>query len=161
MAAPGVKPAADNQPKKPLVEPGTRVEHYEIIRAIGRGGMGEVHLARDVRLGRLVAVKLLYPSSRESAKLLLVEARATAKCTHENIVVIHDMNEFHGMPYLVLEYLEGKSLNKLHGESRLPLVRIVEVMISVARALEHAHNAGIVHRDLKPDNIFVTNTGVV
>ncbi len=161
MAAPGAKPAAANQPPKPLVDPGTRVEHYEIIRAIGRGGMGEVYLARDVRLGRLVALKLLYPSSREAAKLVLVEARATAKCTHENIVVIHDMNEFRGMPYLVLEYLEGKSLNKLHGESPLPLVRIVEVMISVVRALEHAHKAGIVHRDLKPDNIFITTTGIV
>jgi serine/threonine protein kinase len=158
MAAPA-QPA--RQPRKPLVEPGTRVEHYEIIRPLGRGGMGEVHLARDVRLGRLVALKFLLPSSPEVAKSVLVEARATAKCTHENIVVIHDMNEHLGMPYLVLEYLEGKSLNRLHGESPLPLVRIVEVMIAVARALDHAHRAGIVHRDLKPDNIFITTAGVV
>jgi len=144
-----------------VVEPGTRVEHYEIIRALGSGGMGEVHLARDVRLGRLVALKFLYPQSQAAATLVLVEARATAKCTHENIVVIHDMNEHAGMPYLVLEYLEGKSLAKLHGERPLPLVRIVEVMIAVVRALDHAHNAGIVHRDLKPDNIFVTSTGIV
>jgi eukaryotic-like serine/threonine-protein kinase len=159
MAAPA-QPAG-KKPRKLLVEPGTRVEHYEIIRALGRGGMGEVHLARDVRLGRLVALKFLMPSSPEVGKMLLVEARATAKCTHENIVVIHDINEHLGMPYLVLEYLEGKSLNRLHGESPLPLVRIVEVMIAVARALDHAHRAGIVHRDLKPDNIFVTASGVV
>jgi eukaryotic-like serine/threonine-protein kinase len=158
MAAPA-KPAKPQ--RKPLVEAGTRVEHYEIIRPLGRGGMGEVHLARDVRLGRLVALKFLFPSSPEAAKSVLVEARATAKCTHENIVVIHDMNEYRGMPYLVLEYLEGKSLNRLHAESPLPLVRIVEVMIAVARALDHAHRAGIVHRDLKPDNIFVTATGLV
>jgi serine/threonine protein kinase len=157
----GARPAAAKQPKPTLVEPGTRVDHYEIIRAIGRGGMGEVHLARDVRLGRLVALKFLIPSSPEIARTLLVEARATAKCKHENIVVIHDMNEYRGMPYLVLEYLEGKSLNKLHGETPLPLIRIIEVMIAVARALEHAHRAGIVHRDLKPDNIFVTSTGDV
>ncbi len=161
MAA-GAKPAAAKPPKKPpLVEPGTRVEHYEIIRALGRGGMGEVHLARDVRLGRLVALKFLIPSSPEVARMLLVEARATAKCKHENIVVIHDMNEYRGMPYLVLEYLEGKSLNRLHTESRLPVIRMIEVMIAVARALDHAHRAGIVHRDLKPDNIFVTTTGAV
>ncbi|MBC7978493.1 MAG: serine/threonine protein kinase, partial [Myxococcales bacterium] len=154
-------PAAARPAKKPLIEPGTSVEHYEIIRALGSGGMGEVHLARDLRLGRLVALKFLYPSSREVATLLLVEARATAKCTHENIVVIHDMNEHHGLPYMVLEYLEGKSLNKLHRERPLPALRIIEVMSSVARALDHAHRAGIVHRDLKPDNIFVTATGIV
>jgi serine/threonine protein kinase len=161
MAVPGAKPAAAKPAKKPLVEPGTRVEHYEVIRAIGRGGMGEVHLARDLRLGRLVALKFLLPSSPEIAKGLLVEARATAKCTHENIVVIHDMDEYRGMPYLVLEYLEGKSLNRLHGESPLPLVRVIEVMVAVVRALDHAHRAGIVHRDLKPDNIFITATGSV
>jgi len=164
MALSGAKPRDDKAakpPKQSLIEPGTRVAHYEIIRPIGSGGMGEVHLARDVRLGRLVALKFLYPSSREAATLVLVEARATAKCTHENIVVIHDMDEHAGMPYLVLEYLEGKTLTKLHGESQLPLVRIVEVMLSVVRALDHAHNAGIVHRDLKPDNIFITSTGIV
>ena len=157
----GAKSAAAKQPSAPLVEPGTRVDHYEIIRAIGRGGMGEVHLARDVRLGRLVALKFIILSSPEVAKSLLIEARATAKCKHENIVVIHDMNEYLGMPYLVLEYLEGKSLNKLHGETPLSLVRIIEVMIAVVRALDHAHRAGIVHRDLKPDNIFVTTAGDV
>jgi serine/threonine protein kinase len=161
MMAVGAKPAAAKPAKKPLVEPGTRVEHYEIIRALGRGGMGEVHLARDVRLGRLVALKFLIPSSPEVARMLLVEARATAKCKHENIVVIHDMNEYRGMPYLVLEYLEGKSLNRLHADSRLPVIRLIEVMIAVVRALDHAHRAGIVHRDLKPDNIFVTTTGDV
>jgi hypothetical protein len=143
------------------IAPGTRVEHYEIIRELGSGGMGEVHLARDVRLGRLVALKFFYPSSREAATLLLVEARATAKCTHENIIVIHDINEHHGIPYLVLEYLEGDPLSKLDQAGRLPLVRTIDVMSSVARALDHAHNAGIVHRDLKPENIFVTATGVV
>ena len=154
-------PAAVTPTEPSLIQPGTRVQHYEVIRELGSGGMGEVHLARDVRLGRLVALKFFYPSSREIATLLLVEARATAKCTHENIVVIHDINEHHGLPYLVLEYLEGKSLSGLHKDGGLPLVRIVEVMSSVARALDHAHNAGIVHRDLKPENIFVTANGVV
>ena len=94
----GAKPAAAKEPKKPLVEPGTRVEHYELIRTLGRGGMGEVHLARDVRLGRLVALKFLIPSSAEVARMLNVEARATAKSKHENLVVLHDLNEYRGMP---------------------------------------------------------------
>ncbi len=159
MAA-GAKPVAA-QPGKPLIEPGTRVAHYEVIRELGRGGMGEVHLARDVRLGRLVALKFLMPSSRDVTRLLLVEARATAKCTHENIVVIHDIDEHLGMPYLVLEHLKGTTLKRLHGDNPLPLVRSIEVMISVVRALDHAHRAGIVHRDLKPDNIFITTSGGV
>ncbi|HKE15978.1 MAG TPA: protein kinase [Kofleriaceae bacterium] len=161
MVAPGVNAAVANEQRKSAIEPGTRVAHYEIIRAIGRGGMGEVHIARDVRLGRLVALKFLFPSSRDVSKLLLLEARATAKCTHENIVVIHDINEYLEMPYLVLEYLEGKSLKKLHAESPLPPLRSIEVMISVVRALDHAHRAGIIHRDLKPDNVFITSSGGV
>jgi serine/threonine protein kinase len=147
--------------KRQLLGPGVRVHHYEIIRPIGSGGMGEVFLARDIKLGRLVALKFLYPSSAEIASRLLLEARATAKCRHENIVVIHDMNEFEGMPYLVLEYLEGRSLRKLHHEGELQLWRAIEILASVVRALDHAHANGIIHRDLKPDNIFVTITGAV
>src|SRR5512134_4162831 len=96
---------AERESNKQLRGPSVHVHHYEIIRPIGSGGMGEVFLARDVKLGRLVALKFLYPTNAEVASRLLVEARATAKCKHENIVVIHDMNEFEGMPYLVLEYL--------------------------------------------------------
>jgi eukaryotic-like serine/threonine-protein kinase len=161
MAVSSQHSARARPPSEPRFEPGARIDHYEVIRPLGRGGIGEVHVARDLRLGRLVAIKVLIPSDRDMTKLLLVEARATAKCTHENIVVIHDMNEHQGMPYLVLEYLEGKTLRQLNGEGRLPLVRIVEMMISVVRALDHAHRAGIVHRDLKPDNIFITDAGVV
>ncbi|MFN0245634.1 MAG: protein kinase domain-containing protein [Kofleriaceae bacterium] len=144
-----------------LLSPGTLVDHYEIIRPIGAGGMGQVFLARDVKLGRLVALKVLFPTNREVATRMLIEARATAKCTHENIVVIHDMNEHQGMPYLVLEYMEGAPLRMFTGEERLPLIRVVEVMVAVSRALEHAHAAGIIHRDLKPDNVFLTSSGVV
>ena len=147
--------------KPNLLVPGTFVDHYEIIRPLGAGGMGQVFLARDVKLGRLVALKVLFPTSREVATRMLIEARATAKCTHENIVVIHDMNEYQGMPYLVLEYMEGASLRTYEGDDKLPLLRLVEVMVSVTRALEHAHAAGIIHRDLKPDNVFLTTNGVV
>src|SRR5688572_21971796 len=153
--------ADDPTSNRHLLGPGVVVEHYEIIRPIGSGGMGEVFLARDTKLGRLVALKFLYPTSREVANRVLLEARATAKCRHENIVVIHDMNEFEGMPYLVLEYLEGKSLRKLSHDGGLQLWRAVEILAAVVRALDHAHANGIVHRDLKPDNIYVTNTGAV
>src|SRR5687767_15953476 len=88
--------ADDPTSNRHLLGPGVVVEHYEIIRPIGSGGMGEVFLARDTKLGRLVALKFLYPTSREIASRVLLEARATAKCRHENIVVIHDMNEFEG-----------------------------------------------------------------
>jgi serine/threonine protein kinase len=153
--------ADDPTSNRHLLGPGVVVEHYEIIRPIGSGGMGEVFLARDTKLGRLVALKFLYPTSREVANRVLLEARATAKCRHENIVVIHDMNEFEGMPYLVLEYLEGKSLRKLSHDGGLQLWRAVEILAAVVRALDHAHANGIIHRDLKPDNIYVTNTGQV
>ena len=142
-----------------LVEGGV-VDHYEIIRSIGSGGMGQVFLARDLKLGRLVALKVLHPTQSSEAARILVEARATAKCRHENIVVIHDLNELDGMPYLVLEYLEGKSLRKLFKEGALPQPRAIELFCGVLRGLENAHAAGIIHRDLKPDNVFVTSAGV-
>ncbi len=159
MAAPRTATTQVVRPDSLL--PGTLVDQYELIRSIGSGGMGEVFLARDTKLGRLVAVKVLHPSDPAAGQRILLEARATAKCTHENIVVIHDMNEFQGRPYLVLEYLEGMSLRKVSASGPLQLWRMLEIMASVLRALEHAHAMGIVHRDLKPDNIFVTQTGVV
>ena len=92
--------------------PGARIGQYEIIRLLGRGGMGEVHLARDLRLGRLVAVKLLTTQQPNLGERFLSEARATARCHHENIVVIHEVGEHGGQPYMVLEYLEGQTLRQ-------------------------------------------------
>src|SRR5262245_30398577 len=86
---------------------GSAVKHYEIIRELGQGGMGAVFLARDTRLGRLVAIKVLLSHGGQGAGRFLVEARATARCVHENIVVIHEVDEIDGAPYMVLEYLEG------------------------------------------------------
>ncbi|HEX4421345.1 MAG TPA: protein kinase [Kofleriaceae bacterium] len=161
MTQPSARAPVREEAPRAKIEPGTQVGHYEVIRLLGMGGMGEVHLARDVRLGRLVALKFIYSTSLEATRLVLIEARATAKCTHENIVVIHDIAEHHGLPYLVLEYLEGSSLGKLARQGRLQLARLISIMTAVVRALDHAHAAGIVHRDLKPDNIFVTSSGVV
>jgi serine/threonine protein kinase len=97
---------------------GSVLQHYEVIRPLGRGGMGEVFLARDTRLGRLVAIKLLTEHGGERAQRFLIEARATARLRHENIVVIYELGEHLGTPYMVLEYLKGKTLQEMLRERR-------------------------------------------
>ncbi len=147
-----------------LPPPGARIGSYELIRELGRGGMGAVWLARDVKLGRRVAIKFLHSARPEITKRFIREARATAQCSHENIVVIHEVDEvaeYPGQPFMVLEYLEGAPLSKQIDGRRMPTPRAVELMVPVVRAPVCAHAHGIVHRDLKPDNILVTDTGVV
>ncbi len=141
--------------------PGTLIEHYEIIRELGHGAMGRVYCARDTKLGRRVAIKFVMSGSTRFTHRFLREARATARCQHENIVVVHAVDEYGGLPYLVLEYLEGPSLAKVIRGRTLPPARCVELVTPVVRALVHAHDFGIVHRDLKPANIVVTNGGSV
>lgn len=142
--------------------PGTRVHHYELIRELGQGGMGSVFLARDTRLGRRVAIKFLHTGSGELAQRFILEARATARCSHENIVILHEVDAFQGKPFMVLEYLQGKTLSEiLHGGKRLPVPRAVDLIVPVVRALACAHAEGIVHRDLKPANILVTDSGTL
>jgi eukaryotic-like serine/threonine-protein kinase len=149
-------------PASAALAPGVRINQYEIIKRIGEGGMGSVFLARDLRLGRRVAIKFLHSNEAEQTQRFLIEARATARCQHDNIVVIYEVGEHAGAPYIVLEFMSGKPLNHLteHGQ-RLPYTGAVEIMSSVLRALECAHAQGIVHRDLKPDNVFITETGTI
>ena len=151
----GSRAAADD----PLV-PGAHILQYELIRELGRGGMGRVFVARDTRLGRRVAMKFLLRASAGVAQRFLVEARATAQCNHENIVIIHEVNEVGGMPYMVLEYLEGQTMRDAM-KGALPPARAVELVVPVCRALVRAHELGILHRDLKPENIFITEAGQV
>jgi eukaryotic-like serine/threonine-protein kinase len=141
--------------------PGARIRQYEIIRELGRGGMGVVYLARDTRLGRRVAIKVLLSRSAALTRDFLREARATASCNHDNIVIIHEADEHEGMPYLVLEHLEGKNLREAMGGGGVTAGRAVELMVPVVRALARAHDRGIAHRDLKPENVFVTTGGAV
>jgi len=142
------------------------IEHYDILRKIGQGGMGSVFLARDRRLERLVAIKVLH-GERQSLARLMAEARATARARHENIVVLFDIGTFEGRPYMVFEYLSGETLRHVlsgpNGEAggRLQQGSALEVMISVVRALSAAHKVGIIHRDLKPENIMLVDTGQV
>jgi serine/threonine protein kinase len=142
--------------------PGDRIHQYEILEMIGEGGMGTVFLARDLRLGRDVAIKFLQAGQPELTQRFLVEARTTARCQHDNIVVIHDVGEHDAAPYLVLELLHGTPLTRLtDGGQPVPYPRAVEILCSVLRALQCAHEHGIVHRDLKPDNIFLTAAGTI
>ncbi|HRI64274.1 MAG TPA: protein kinase [Polyangium sp.] len=150
-------------------QPGVLIKHYEIIRKLGQGGMGAVFLARDTRLGRRVAIKFLHEQSEPAQERFLVEARATALCQHENIVVIHDVDEFDGYPYMVLEYVEGRTLFAAMQERRqaegptatLDIHWIIDLMIPVTRALSAAHAMNIVHRDLKPENVLLSNGGII
>jgi tRNA A-37 threonylcarbamoyl transferase component Bud32 len=139
---------------------GRSVGRFELIREIARGGLGQVFLARDTKLGRKVAIKFLLRTDPTFVQRFLVEARATARCTHENIVTIFEVGEHDGLPFMVLEYLEGKTLSAVL-EGKPGVRQFVELMVPVARALERAHEHGIVHRDLKPSNIFVTERGQV
>ncbi|WP_437540595.1 protein kinase [Sorangium sp. So ce367] len=164
-------------PGSALPDVGGTIKHYEIIRKLGRGGMGIVYLARDTKLGRLVAIKLLLEFSGQGNERFLDEARATARCRHENIVVIHEVDEIRGHPYLVLEYIKGRTLSEWltqreHPSAPGPLAaigpsgpmspgQVVEVMIPVVRALVCAHELGIVHRDLKPENILIDDAGSI
>ncbi len=138
-----------------------RVLQYDLTRELGRGGMGQVVQARDTRLGRQVAIKFLHQTSAALGRRFLAEARTTAQLHHENIVVIHEVNEHDGQPFMVLEYLEGQPLSALVRQGPVPWRRAVELVMPVLQALAHAHEHGVVHRDLKPDNVFLTSTGVI
>jgi WD40 repeat protein len=152
---------------------GAPFQHYELVRHLGWGGMSSVFLARDTKLGRLVAIKVLREAGAERARRLLNEARLTARCRHENIVVLYEAGELDdGHPYLVLEYIEGVTLlewlerreRRGPGSARaepVPPALAVELMRPVLRALAHAHATGIVHRDLKPANIMLTDAGPI
>ncbi len=152
---------AQPRPKRLPTDIGDHINQYEIIRELGRGGMGAVYLARDTKLARRVAIKLVLGRKPELNERFVLEARATARCSHENIVVIHEVNEYRGTPFMVLEYLEGQSLGRLLATRRLAPQQAVELMIPVVRALVCAHAQDIVHRDLKPDNVFVTEAGTI
>ena len=154
-------PAMTPTPKKGL-NPGDHLRQYEIIRCLGEGGMGAVYLARDTKLGRRVAIKVLRTEIPLIAERFVLEARATARCAHENIVTLYEADTFEGAPYMVLEYIQGRSIVELFGNGKaLPPSRVVALIIPVLRALACAHTEGIVHRDLKPENIMLTDAGVL
>jgi eukaryotic-like serine/threonine-protein kinase len=145
----------------PVVE-GTRLGPYEVLSALGAGGMGEVYRARDTRLGRDVAVKVL-PASFSSDKDRLLrfqqEACAAGALNHPNILSIYDVGTHDGAPYVVSELLEGETLRKRLAGTTLPQRRAIDYGLQLAHGLAAAHEKGIVHRDLKPENVFITKDG--
>jgi Tol biopolymer transport system component len=147
-----------------LVTPGARIGPYEVGVLVGAGGMGEVYRARDTRLGRDVAVKVLpdsFSDDQDRLRRFELEARAASALNHPNILTIHDIGIQEGVPYVVLELLEGATLRERLGGKSLPQRKAVEYAVQISRGLAAAHDKGIVHRDLKPDNLFVTPDGRV
>jgi len=138
---------------------GKTLGHYRIIEKIGAGGMGEVYRARDTKLDREVALKILPPDAANDAAGLerfQREAKTVASLSHPHIVTLHSVEEADGIHFLTMELVEGRSLDRVLTDDRLPLPRVFRIGIAVADALAAAHEKGIVHRDLKPANVMVT-----
>ena len=135
---------------------------YEILDAIGAGGMGEVYRARDTRLERTVAIKVLpqhLAHTSEARQRFEREARAVSSLNHPHICVLHDVGSQDGTEYLVMEYLEGETLSARLEKGPLPLDVVLRYGVEIADALDKAHRQGIIHRDLKPGNIMLTKSG--
>ena len=145
-----------------MLRPGTHLGPYEITGLLGAGGMGEVYRARDTRLGRDVAIKVLpaeFAGDPDRLRRFEQEARAVAALNHPNIVAIHDIGTYEGSPYIVSELLEGESLRQRLAVAPLPVRKAIELAVQIAQGLAAAHEKGIVHRDLKPENLFITKDG--
>jgi serine/threonine protein kinase len=145
-----------------MLSPGKLIGPYEILSVLGVGGMGEVYRARDTRLGRNVALKVLPPevaADSNRRQRFEQEARAASALNHPNIIAIFDAGSQDGVDYIVSESIEGESLRDTIVRGPFPQSRLIDIAGQVADALAAAHNAGIVHRDLKPENLMVNREG--
>jgi serine/threonine-protein kinase len=162
---PAVKTAGElmSESKTVMFGPGTHVGPYEVLSRVGSGGMGEVYRARDTRLGRTVALKLIHSHLVDATmrERLRSEARAVALLNHRNIVALFDIGEFQGSDFLVMEYVEGRTLKDVIADDGVPPRDVVHYGRQIANALGAAHAAGIVHRDIKPANIMITSQSEV
>ncbi|HMH08443.1 MAG TPA: serine/threonine-protein kinase, partial [Terriglobales bacterium] len=143
---------------------GAKLGPYEIQSPLGAGGMGEVYRARDPRLGRDVAIKVLpvsFAADAERLRRFEQEARAVAALNHPNILAIYDIGTREGAPFIISELLEGESLRSRLSGGALPVRKAIEYAVQIAHGLSAAHEKGVVHRDLKPENVFVTRDGRV
>ena len=146
-----------------MISQPSKIGKYEVVSVIGRGGMGVVYKARDPQLGRLVAIKMIVGATPGLLKRFGVEARSTGSLQHPNIVTIYEFGDQDGNPYLVMEYLEGSSLDSIltSGGTSLTLTAKLKICADVCNGLNYAHERGIIHRDIKPANIMVLNDGSV
>ena len=144
------------------ISPGQRLGPFEVLSAIGAGGMGEVYRARDTRLDRIVAIKILpaHAGDRDGLRERFErEAKAISSLNHPHICTLHDIGHQDGINYLVMEYLEGETLAQRLKKGPLPLDQVLKYAVEIADALGKAHRTGITHRDLKPSNIILTKSG--
>jgi Tol biopolymer transport system component/serine/threonine protein kinase len=161
------EPSDESNPGQPptlSLEPGTRLGPYQITAALGAGGMGEVYKARDTRLDRTVAIKVLSKGLTEdptARRRFEREARAIAGLSHHHICPLFDVGHQDGTDFLVMEYLDGETLASRLARGKLPLDRALTYASEIAQALNAAHQAGIVHRDLKPGNVMLVQSGVM
>ena len=159
---PAMQMAAEKLAGEPPSLVGRKLGPYQIQVVLGAGGMGEVYKAKDTRLNRTVAIKVLPRLLSERADLrqrFEREARAIASLNHPNICAIHDVGRQDGIDFLVMEYLEGETLSKRLKKGPLPTEQLLRTAIEIATALDQAHRHGVIHRDLKPGNIMLTKTG--
>ena len=143
---------------------GTLLGHYRIVRRLGQGGMGVVYEAEDQKLGRSVAIKLLPEATRQDPAALerfWREARTASSLNHAGICTIYELNESGDQPFIVMELLEGQSLDQAHFRRPMPYPKLLDFGVQVADALDAAHRKGILHRDIKPGNIFLSPSGHV
>ncbi len=141
---------------------GKKLGPYEVQSALGAGGMGEVYLAKDTRIDRIVAIKVLPTQTAATPELRQRfdrEARAISSLNHPNICALYDIGQQDGIDYLVMEYLEGESLSKVLEKGPMPTAELLKIAMQIADALDKAHKQGLVHRDLKPANIIITKNG--
>jgi serine/threonine-protein kinase len=146
------------------LSPGDVLGHYRVIAPLGAGGMGQVFLAEDTRLGRKLALKVLAPQSFATADLIERfdrEARTVSALNHPNIITMYDTGQIGGMRFIATEFIEGKTLRTLLGRGRMDVRQSLEIAAQVAQALVAAHDAGVVHRDLKPENVMLRHDGYV
>src|SRR5687767_7210581 len=140
----------------------SQVSHYRILQKLGAGGMGEVYLAEDMKLGRKVAIKILsqeYTTNRDRLNRFEQEASAASALNHPNILTIYEVGNDDGRHFIATEYIDGVTLRRKIAASRLETIEILDMAVQIASALEEAHAAGIIHRDIKPDNIMVRHNG--
>ncbi len=149
---------------KTSLSPGTTIAHYRILAAIGAGGMGEVYLAEDTKLGRKVALKLLsdeFTKSEDRVRRFQQEARAASALNHPTILTIYEIGQAGDRHYIATEFIDGETLRTRLARQRMSLGEMLDVWIQIASALVEAHHAGIVHRDIKPENVMVRADGLV